>query len=728
VSTTAARTSEGEWANPFVIPATDKTPSYRTRVLKHGDTFLVVDPYGDAQARDPAAEGLFHADTRYLSHLSLTVNGHRPLLLGSNVTEDNLALVIDLTNPDIAERGQPAMPKETLHILRTKVLEDAACLEKIVVSNYGQAPIQVELGLRVQADFADIFEVRGQVRQRRGKYLPAKMQGSECVWRYEGLDGIQRECTFRFDARPDLLTADAAIYRFSLGAGESRTIEFATLCGSGPTAAPLRPDFASSVEAAQRRLDVHRSQRADLIASNPSFNDWLGRSTADIEMLLTDLDTGPYPYAGIPWFSTAFGRDALITALQCLWWAPYIARGTLRFLAATQATKLIPESDAEPGKILHETRKGEMAVLGEVPFGLYYGSVDSTPLFVVLARAYFDRTGDQALIEEIWPNIEAALGWMERYGDIDGDGFLEYDRKSKLGLTNQGWKDSADSVFHTDGRLADTPIALCEVQGYAYAAWLGAATLARALGKNDRANGLTAKALTLRRAFETAFWCEEIGTYAIALDGAKKPCRVRSSNAGQVLFTGIAAPERAARVTATLMDRASFSNWGIRTIAEGEARYNPMSYHNGSIWPHDNALIAMGFARYGLVEPLLRLTTSLFDAAMILELHRLPELFCGFERRPGEGPTGYPVACIPQAWASGTAFALLGALLGISFNHHQRQIRLTRPVLPAFLDGIEIRNLRLGDSAVDLLFRRHTRDVALNVLRKDGRVEVIIVG
>lgn len=725
---TVARTDEGEWTSPFAIPATDKTPSYRPRVLKHGDTFLVVDPYGDAQARDPAPEGLFHADTRYLSHLSLTINGHRPLLLGSNVTEDNLALVIDLTNPDIAERNQHPLPKETLHILRTKVLDDAACLETIRVQNYGQAPTQVELVLRLRADFADIFEVRGQVRPRRGTYQPVRAKGSECIWRYDGLDGARRECIFRFETPPDTLTADGAVYRFALGAGESRQIGFTALCRPTVTAPVLHPDFAQTVEAAQRRAEAHKALRADLQASNPLFNDWIGRSTADIEMLLTDLETGPYPYAGIPWFSTAFGRDALITSLQCLWWAPYIARGTLRFLAATQATSVIPESDAEPGKILHETRKGEMAALGEVPFGLYYGSVDSTPLFIVLARAYFDRTGDQALIEEIWPNIEAAIGWMERYGDLDGDGFLEYDRKSKLGLTNQGWKDSSDSVFHKDGRLADTPIALCEVQAYAYAAWLGAATLARALGKNERANALTAKAIQLRRNFEAAFWCEEIGTYALALDGHKAPCRVRSSNAGQTLFTGIAAPERAARVAATLMDPRSFSNWGIRTIAEGEARYNPMSYHNGSIWPHDNALIAMGFARYGFVEPLLRLATGMFDAAMVLDLYRLPELFCGFERRPGQGPTGYPVACIPQAWASAAVFAFVGAMLNISFNHHQRQIRLTRPVLPPFLDEIVIRNLRLGDSSVDLLFRRHTRDVALNVLRKDGKVEVIIVG
>jgi glycogen debranching enzyme len=726
MSTTAARAGEGERPSPFAIPATDATPSYRPRVLKHRDTFLVVDPHGDAQARDTAAEGLFHADTRYMSHLYLTVNGHRPLLLSSNVTEDNLALVTDLTNPDFAH-GDTSLPKDTLHILRTQVLDDAACIEAIHVHNYGQAPAEVELVIRFRADFADIFEVRGQTRVRRGAFLPATVQEMEVALRYEGLDRIQRACNFRFDPRPDQLTSDGALYRFSLGAGDSRTIEVATTCRSDPSHRIVHHSFSHCWGAARIRVDERKAMHADVRTSNPSFNSWLDRSSADMVMLITDLETGPYPYAGIPWFSTPFGRDAIISALECLWWAPYVARGTLRFLAATQATRNIPESDAEPGKILHETRKGEMAALGEVPFGLYYGSVDSTPLFVVLARAYFDRTGDAGLIAELWPNIEAALGWMEHYGDLDGDSFLEYDRKSRIGLTNQGWKDSADSVFHADGALAEPPIALCEVQGYAYAAWVGAAALARTLGRNSRANALTAKAIELRRRFEAAFWCEDIGTYALALDGRKRPCRVRSSNAGQVLFTGIAPPHRAARVAATLTDADSFSDWGIRTIAASEPRYNPMSYHNGSVWPHDNALIAMGFARYGLVEPLLRLTTALFDAAMMVDLNRLPELFCGFDRRPGEGPTGYPVACLPQAWACASCFALLGAILGVSFNPHLRQVRLMRPALPAFLDEIEIRNLQLLDGSVDLLFRRHTRDVALNVLRKEGRLEVILV-
>jgi glycogen debranching enzyme len=368
-----------------------------------------------------------------------------------------------------------------------------------------------------------------------------------------------------------------------------------------------------------------------------------------------------------------------------------------------------------------------MARLGEVPFARYYGSVDSTPLFVMLAARYHERTGDTDFIRALWPNILAALSWMESYGDPDGDGFLEYDRRSDKGLANQGWKDSNDSVFHADGRLAEPPIALVEVQGYAYAAWRGAAQLGRALGEREAVADYDERAAALQQRFEQAFWCPEIGTYALALDGAKRPCRVRSSNAGHALFAGIASPAHAARVAVTLMDETGFSDWGIRTVAAGEARYNPMSYHNGSVWPHDNGLIAMGFARYGLREPLLKVMAGLFDAAAATELHRLPELFCGFPRRSGEGPTSYPVACSPQAWSSAAAFAVMGAALGVSFSPAAGEIRFTRPILPDFLDEVTLEHLRMGAVSVDLMFHRHTRDASLNVLRKQGEAEIVLV-
>jgi glycogen debranching enzyme len=429
----------------------------------------------------------------------------------------------------------------------------------------------------------------------------------------------------------------------------------------------------------------------------------------------------------VPGFSATFGRDGIIAALEMLWLEPRLARGVLSYLAATQASEVDDAAEAEPGKILHERRLGEMANLGEVPFARYYGSIDSTPLFVLLAARYYSRTGDRPTIERLWPHIERALHWIDSYGDCDGDGYVEYARRNEKGLVNQGWKDSYDPIFHADGRLAAPPIALCEVQAYVHAAKCGAAMLARMLGQESRAVALEEAAADLYRRFNRDFWCEELGFYALALDGEKKPCRVRTSNAGHALFGGIVPDERVARLAEGLNGNEMFSGWGIRTVAISERRYNPMSYHNGSVWPHDNAVIAQGFQRYGLRRESARLLGALFGAASYFELKRLPELFCGFPRQRERGPTLYPVACSPQAWAAGALFSLVQSCLGLEFELATRTIRFRKPQLPSFLSRITLRNLELLGAQVDVSIRGQGADVALSILKRRGDVQVVTV-
>jgi glycogen debranching enzyme len=710
----------------FYILTTSPRVDDRACVLKHEDTFGVFDRYGDISPLGKGDQGIYHKGTRFLSTLGLTVCGQKPLLLGSTLNQNNLFLNSDMTNPDIKDPVQGLIPKGALHIFRSKFLWDAVCYDRIRISNFSTSPLRITVAIQFEADFVDLFEVRGNIRQQRGQALPVQLADQEVVLSYDGLDHVTRKTRVRFNPMPEATQNNKVQFSAELNPKEDVVFMSMLSCELSSATVPVLMSFDNTLHRAQASYEAAEKDQCQISTSNAQFNAWLQRSMVDLRSLISHTPHGAYPCAGIPWFCVPFGRDGIITALQTLWWDPRIAKGVLTYLAANQATTIDESRDAEPGKILHEAREGEMAALGEIPFGRYYGSVDSTPLFVILAAAYFQRTADRAFLQELWPNIRAALRWMDTHGDEDRDGFVEYFRRTPRGLQQQGWKDSPDSVFHSDGRIPEGPIALCEVQGYVYMAKIRSAVLARALGDEPYANQLKFEAERLQKRFETQFWSEELKTYILALDGEKKPCKVRSSNAGHCLFTGIASPEHAQRVCDVLLAETSFSGWGIRTIDASELRYNPMSYHNGSVWPHDNALIAAGFWRYGFRTEALEIINSLFDISQHVELNRLPELICGFRRRAEEGPTLYPTACSPQAWASGSALLVLQTFLGMTMDAEQQQIRFTRPILPSFVNEVAIHRLKIGNASLSIRVRGERDNVDVHIERERGTVEAVV--
>ncbi|HFC97452.1 MAG TPA: amylo-alpha-1,6-glucosidase [Thermosulfurimonas dismutans] len=705
----------------FYILATSPGLSPRTLTFKHGDTFALFGAEGDIVPEGLGEQGLYHRGTRHLSRWELFCCETKPFFLGSSLSPDGILIQVHLTNPDLFV-GETFLPRGSLHLRRLKLLYQGDYYEELVFTNYAFSELRIPVVIRFRADFVDIFEVRGVRRRRRGHILPPVVEEDRVRISYQGLDGKLRTTEILFSTPPSALTPEEARFFLSLPPKEKVNLAMVVRCLQGEERPERRFGSALFLRREERKELLRSSVRVE--SSNEHFNRWFERSENDLFMMLTRTPYGLYPYAGIPWFNTIFGRDGLIVALQTLWFNPEIARGVLEVLARTQATEEDPARDAEPGKILHEMRFGEMAATGEIPFARYYGTVDATPLFVILAGAYYERTQDTEFLKRLWPHLELALHWMETHGDPDGDGLLEY-QPSREGLINKGWKDSHDSVFHRDGSFPPPPIALVEVQGYLYRAYLEMARLARALGKHDLVLTFLSRAEAVQEKIHRLFWPSGADFPALALDGRKKPCLVRTSNPGHLLFAEVLKEPEAVRLTEELFRTDLFSGWGIRTLSKREIFYNPVSYHNGSVWPHDNALIAQGLAHYGFKGHLERLFQALFEASHYFPHARLPELFCGFTRHYGEGPVHYPVACSPQAWASGAVFMLLAASLGLKFTG--KGVAFLRPRLPAFLSRVHLKGLRVGEHTVDLECLRHEKDVVINVLRKPKSVEVLVV-
>lgn len=698
----------------------------RTQVINHIDTFGIFNRWGDIHSHGKKAHGIFYKGTRYMNRLELLLNNKKPVLLSSSIKSDNEILSIDLTNPDIAKCN---IKENSIHIRRQQMIKNGVFYEEINITNFSDCTCDLELKLCFDADFCDIFEIRGMQRQVDAPKRKLSSSSDKICFDYEGLDHIKRQTEIHFKKEDGAsIHRSNAAFDLKLQQQQTHKIDYIIYFKNDEEEATAElPSFETIRKDIAHDITQTDSIFAGIHTSNENFNNWLSRSLTDLQSLLAKTKHGFYPYAGVPWYNTAFGRDGIITAMEVLWMAPHIAKDALKFLAATQAKEKNAARDAEPGKIVHEMRFGEMANTGEVPFKRYYGTIDATPLFIMLAGMYYHQTGDIETIRSIWTNIKAAVDWIDRYGDLDGDGFVEYQHQSENGLTNQGWKDSYDAIMYSDGELCKAPIALCEVQGYVYAAKNYAAAMAATIGEHDYAEQLKQSAAQLKKKFNEQFWDQEMGCYVLALDGEKNPCRVLASNAGHCLFTGIAEKQHAQSIARQLLGEEMFSGWGVRTLASKEVRFNPMSYHNGSVWPHDNALIASGLANYAYTNEAMKIFEGLFDASFFIDMQRMPELFCGFTRRKKEGPTAYPVACSPQAWAVGTVFMLLQACLQLQINGVKKELVLHKPKLPAFLSQVRISNLQLGEQSCSFIAYRHSNDVSLHITEKPHDWTILIV-
>lgn len=688
--------------------------------LIDGKTFSATNMAGDIHPAGSPDVGFFHDDTRFLSHLELRISGHRGVVLSASA-EKTFSAQIELTTGNITLRDSFDLPENTVHIRREQLLASEIFFDRLTFENFNLTPVDFTVDMLFDADFVDVFQVRGVARQQHGQYYQPVVKNDSIAFYYRGLDNVLRETLVKVSPRPSQMEERTA--RWDLRLEPLKRVQ-------------LEVSVTPYVEGRESRaqnydLDMHlRHRRANFgrweavsthfDTNNEVFDEMLKTGIGDFHALQIPNGDQHIIAAGIPWFATIFGRDSIIAAYQSLSLNPQLAVDTLRVLARYQGKDYNDWRDEEPGKILHELRHGEMTRSGEMPFGPYYGSIDSTPLFLILLSETFNWTANDQLVEELLPNAYAALEWIDKYGDLDGDGFIEYLRRSPKGLVNQGWKDSWDANMHRDGSVAKPPIALAEVQGYVYDAKYRMSSLLRSFGDVKTADRLKRDAAELARRFDKAFWLPSRGFYAMALDAEKKPLEVISSNPGQLLFTHIINRDRARVVTNRMMREDMFTGWGWRTMSQDERVFNPLSYHRGSVWPHDNSLIAHGMALNDMRQGALRALTSLYQTALNFRDYRLPELFCGVQRRENDEPVHYPVSCSPQAWASGAMFLMLSSVLGLRPSAPRKELNIINPELPEWLDYLHIRNLCIGRSRVGLDFSRRRDRTFCNVVDVEG--------
>ncbi len=701
-------------------------------VIKEEDLFFLTAPDGDIPLAGEHGLGLYYHDCRFLHGYELRLEGVAPEPLVVNAAHGFMA-IYQLTNPHLAFSDGSTIDENEIGIRWERVLNQQRCaLEEIIAfHNYGIQPIEFTADLCFATGFEDIFIVRGAVTKNAGTLYPPAWQDGALYFHYDGVAGLHRSLTVSFWPAPTSRDPTTARFLLRLAPGEDRELHIALTVGESP--APLRqapsgaagPGLSKAIQQLQQQTAAWFAAQPALTSDSLALNRVMTRSLHDLHVLRSTLHGEEYLAAGVPWFATLFGRDSLVAATQMLAFDPQIAEQTLRVLAQYQGQKVDAAHDEEPGKIVHEVRVGEMARANEVPFGRYYGTVDATPLFLVLIGLHAAWTGDLTLFNDLRPHVEAALAWMRDYGDQSGNGYVEYSANTKNGLANQGWKDSGAAIMMADGSLAPSPIALVEVQGYVYLAKTLLAGLYEQVGKSDRAAALHREAADLRQRFNRDFWMEDAGCYCLALAGGGKQAAVIASNPGQALWSGIADADKAARTVHRLMQPDMFSGWGVRTLATGERRYNPIGYHLGTVWPHDNSIIAAGFRRYGFTNEVKQILVGQTMAATRFAEYRLPELFAGFDRSAYEVPVRYPVACHPQAWSAGAVPYLLTTALGLDPDAFAGRLTIHKPILAPYARNLDVSGLRVGKAVVDLHFEGHDSEVAVQVVRVKGPLDVI---